>query len=101
MGIKKKRYINPSYLGDLILSLNSDSRNLQLGLALGRGISLNEFEQKNPQMNIEGINTIKELYKYTKNSEQYPLINFLYSVLYEQRAFSINISDLAIHSFIF
>ena len=85
LGTKRKTYLGPSYFGDLILSLSQSSRNSQLGFAIGQGIGLKEFRRQNPQMSIEGLNTIKELYQYTKNKKEYPLINSLYSIIYEEQ----------------
>ena len=82
LGVNKETYLGPAYFGDLILSLSQTSRNFHLGFAIGQGTNLKNFLDQNPSLSIEGLNTIKELYQYTKNKD-YPLINTLYSVLYQ------------------
>ena len=93
--IKTKTYLGPAYFGDLILSLSQTSRNSHLGFKIGQGAKLKDFLDENPSLSIEGLNTIKELYKYTKNKE-YPLINSLYSILYEDQPADLLLKDKSI-----
>ena len=64
LGASHRSFLGPAYLGDLILSLEKESRNSRLGLALGQGQSLEGFLAENPQINVEGVNTIKALNSY-------------------------------------
>ena len=82
--IRRTTYLGPAYLGDLILSLSPDSRNFNLGLSIGQKLS-SENLLYNPNVSIEGINTIKEIYKYVKNKKGYDLIKTLYKILYENK----------------
>ena len=77
-------YLGPAYLGDLILSLSPDSRNFNLGLSIGQNLSAENLLHQ-PDINIEGINTIKEIYKYVENRKNYDLIKTLYQILYENK----------------
>ena len=90
LGVKTETYLGPAYFGDLILSLSQSSRNSHLGFTIGQGTKLSDYLEQKPQLSIEGLNTIKELYKYTKNkTKKYPLINTLYEVLYEDKPVSL------------
>ena len=83
LGSDPSVFLGPSYLGDLILSLERESRNSRLGFALGKGQSFKDFLKENPKINTEGANTIKELYKYAKGKKGFRFIKFLYRIVYE------------------
>ncbi|MBL1433477.1 MAG: NAD(P)-dependent glycerol-3-phosphate dehydrogenase [Gammaproteobacteria bacterium] len=71
-------------LGDLILTCTDDqSRNRQLGLALGRGHSLTDALEAIDQV-VEGVNTARELHQLmqTHNIDM-PICDSVYRVLYE------------------
>ena len=83
LGASQESFLGPAYLGDLILSLEKESRNTRFGLALGRGQSLSVFFKQNPNINIEGLNTIKSLKNYLKDREGFEFIRTLYKIVYE------------------
>lgn len=71
-------------LGDLILTCTDDqSRNRRLGLALGRGQSLNSALAEIAQV-VEGVNTTRELYQLAQQHDiEMPICHNVYRVLYE------------------
>jgi len=82
-------------LGDLILSCTDDqSRNRQLGLALGRGQSL-DTALNNINQVVEGVNTARELQQLmqTHNIDM-PICHNVYRVLYESLAPTDAVYDL-------
>ena len=85
LGTSETTFLGPAYLGDLILSLEQESRNSRFGFALGKGQSLNTFLKQNPNVNIEGLNTINSLNSYLKGREGFPFINSLYKIIYENK----------------
>ena len=85
LGANPDSFLGPAYLGDLILSLEKESRNARLGLALGRGQSLSSFKKQNPYINAEGLNTVKSLKNYLQYREGFEFINTLYDIIYEER----------------
>ena len=85
LGANKNTFLGPSYLGDVILSLDQESRNSRLGLALGRGQSFKDFLKQNPKINVEGANTVKELYNYLNGREGVAIIKHLYQIVHENK----------------
>lgn len=85
--------LSPAYFGDVILSLEEESRNTQFGIALGRGVSPSEFFEQNPEVNVEGFGTVEALYllmkdRYSVLKDEYfpfPFIRGLYQILYENK----------------
>ena len=85
LGASQDSFLGPAYLGDLILSLEKESRNTRLGLALGTGQSLSAFKIQNPNVNVEGLNTIKNLNRYLQDREGFEFIKTLYNIIYEEQ----------------
>ena len=85
LGANKNTFLGPSYLGDVILSLDQESRNSRLGLALGGGQSFKDFLRENPNINVEGANTIKELYSYLKERKGFVITKHLYQIVHESK----------------
>ncbi|MGH0053877.1 MAG: NAD(P)H-dependent glycerol-3-phosphate dehydrogenase [Sphaerochaetaceae bacterium] len=73
-------------LGDLgLTSLNDLSRNRTLGLLMGKGFSINNGERSATV--IEGSRTVKlmgELTRERQVEEEFPLVQALYRMMYEQ-----------------
>ena len=85
LGASQDSFLGPAYLGDLILSLEKESRNTRFGWALGGGQSLSAFKTQNPNINVEGLNTIKNLNEYLKDKEGFEFMNTLYKIIYEEQ----------------
>ena len=71
-------------LGDLLVTcLSEHSRNRRAGKLIGRGISIEEAK-KEVGMTIESIDNIEVAYKLAKKYNiEMPIVNAVYSVLYE------------------
>lgn len=84
MGGKMETYLGLCGLGDLIVTCTSvHSRNFQAGYAIGKANSAKEFLETNTKT-VEGINTVKAVYSMTKDIDvEMPIVNQLYSVLYQ------------------
>ena len=93
LGIYNDSYWSPAYFGDIVLSLEEESRNTRFGIALGRGVSPSEFFEQHPGINVEGFGTVKALYFRMKDNFSvlkdsyfpFPLIQSLYQILYENK----------------
>lgn len=93
LGIYNDSYWSPAYFGDIILSLEEESRNTKFGIALGKGISPTEFFKQHPGINVEGFGTVKALYFLMKDSYSalkdeyfpFPFVKNLYQILYENK----------------
>ncbi len=71
-------------VGDLMVTCYSHhSRNLRFGLAIGRGLSMEEAASEIGQV-VEGAHTVKALVAYARKSGiELPVAEGVYSVLYE------------------
>lgn len=85
-GGKLETYLGLTGLGDLIVTCYSfHSRNFQAGLEIGKANSAEEF-LKNNKKTVEGINTVKTMYKISlKDKVELPIITCLYMILFENR----------------
>lgn len=72
-------------LGDLLVTcLSEHSRNRRAGKLIGRGLSIEEAK-KEVGMTIESIDNIEVAYKLAKKYNiEMPIVNAVYSVLYEE-----------------
>ena len=82
-GAKPETFFGLSGLGDLVLtSTDNQSRNRQLGLLIGSGISLdNAIEELGTTP--EGVHAVKALYNKQALQEGLPIANAVYSILFE------------------
>ncbi|GHS90491.1 glycerol-3-phosphate dehydrogenase [NAD(P)+] [Synergistales bacterium] len=71
-------------VGDLMVTCYSHhSRNLRLGAAIGRGMSVEEAESEIGQV-VEGVHTVKALVAYAKKTGiELPIAEGVYAVLYD------------------
>lgn len=99
LGVALGGHINTFYglagVGDLILTCTDDqSRNRRLGLALGRGHSLDSALSDIAQV-VEGIDTARELYHLARTHHiDMPISHNVYRVLYEGLAPAQAVDDL-------
>nr|WP_324259223.1 NAD(P)H-dependent glycerol-3-phosphate dehydrogenase [Cellvibrio fontiphilus] len=89
MGANPMTFLGLAGVGDLILTCTSDlSRNYRVGYALGQGKQLDEIVSSLGQV-AEGVNTLRQVKQKAGELGIYmPLVNGLYSVLFEGRAIS-------------
>lgn len=79
-------YMGLTGLGDLIVTCNSrHSRNFQAGFQIGQDDSATKFMAENTKT-VEGVRTTKIIHEVAKNlSIKTPIIDAIYSVIYEQK----------------
>jgi glycerol-3-phosphate dehydrogenase (NAD(P)+) len=84
LGAKQETMIGLSGIGDLILTCTDDqSRNRQLGLAIGRGLSVDEAV-KAVGKTVEGMYAAKEVLKRAKQAGvEMPIVEQVYKILFE------------------
>ena len=82
-GAKQETFYGLSGLGYLVLtSTDNQSRNRQLGLLIGSGMSLGTAIEK-LGTTPEGVHAVKALYKKQALHEGLPIANAVYSILFE------------------
>ena len=82
-GAKPETFFGLSGLGDLVLtSTDNQSRNRQLGLLIGSGMSLGTAIEK-LGTTPEGVHAVKALYNKQALHEGLPIANAVYSILFE------------------
>ncbi len=83
-GGKKSTYLGLTGIGDLMVTCNSiHSRNYRAGLWIGRDDSAADF-LKNSTETVEGVKTTEVIHLLAKdNGIELPIVEALYSVLYE------------------
>lgn len=84
LGGKRETFMGLAGLGDLVLTCtDNQSRNRRLGLALGRGESMEEALASIDQV-VEGVQTAREVYELSKRiGVDMPITEQVYAVLYE------------------
>jgi len=85
---KDRKILQPSYLGDLLVTCySSHSRNRSLGVLIGKGFSVENAIEK-MTMVAEGYPATKSIYarvKKLKKTKQIPIISSTYNVLYKEK----------------
>lgn len=85
---KDRKILQPSYLGDLLVTCySSHSRNRSLGVLIGKGCSVENAIEK-MTMVAEGYPATKSIYarvKKLKKTKQIPIISSTYNVLYKEK----------------
>ncbi|OOY53978.1 NAD(P)H-dependent glycerol-3-phosphate dehydrogenase [Solemya velum gill symbiont] len=84
IGAHHETFMGLAGLGDLTLTCTDDqSRNRRLGLALARGLTIDEAKAE-IQQEIEGINTAREVYFKAKElGVEMPITDQVYRIIYE------------------
>lgn len=84
MGGNNKTMMGLSGLGDLLLTCTDDqSRNRRMGLAIGRGISMDDAQAEIGQV-VEGVQAAKLIFSLAQEQHiEMPIIEQVYKVLYQ------------------
>ena len=84
-----------SGLGDLtVTAFSKFSRNREFGINLGKGLSF-ENAKKEVKMTVEGISATKIVYKLSKKDKiNMPIVNQVYSILFDNKNPKIAINEL-------
>lgn len=84
LGAHAETFMGLAGLGDLTLTCtDNQSRNRRLGLALARGLSIDEAKAE-IQQEIEGVNTAREVYfKARELGVEMPITDQVYRILFE------------------
>ena len=84
-----------SGLGDLsVTAFSKFSRNREFGVKIGEGLSF-EAAKKDINMTVEGIFATKIIYKISKKEKiNMPIVNEVYSILFNNKNPKIAINDL-------
>jgi len=84
LGARPETFAGLAGMGDLILTCNGkQSRNLQVGMALARGLSL-EQALSNLGMVAEGVHTTKSAFQLSQSlGVELPITTMVYRILYE------------------
>lgn len=95
MGAKATTFAGLSGIGDLIVTCTSmHSRNRRAGILIGQGKSCDEA-MKEVNMVVEGVYATKEAYKLSKKyNVEMPIIQEVYSVLFEGKSAKDAVCDL-------
>ncbi len=86
LGGREKTFMGLSGMGDLVLTCTGDlSRNRQVGLELGRGMTLEEILAEKKTV-AEGVKTTESVYRLSRRLKvEMPITEQVYSVLFENR----------------
>ncbi|MBQ4843933.1 NAD(P)H-dependent glycerol-3-phosphate dehydrogenase [Pseudoalteromonas sp. MMG005] len=86
LGARSETFMGMAGLGDLILTCtDNQSRNRRFGLALGKGLAVQEAMDSIGQV-VEGFRNTKEVYLLAKRSGiEMPITEQIYQVLYQQK----------------
>ena len=84
LGGQQKTLMGLSGLGDLLLTCTDDqSRNRCMGLAIGKGQSIEQAQEEIQQV-VEGVQTARLVYALANQLEvEMPIVEQVYKVLYE------------------
>lgn len=96
---KKKHFMDLQDFGDLIVTcLSEHSRNRKAGMLIGQGKTLEEA-RKEIGMVIESVDNIEVAYKLGKiHNVEMPILNTVYSVLFENLKPEIAVNNLMIRN---
>ena len=86
LGAQRETFMGLAGLGDLVLTCTDDlSRNRRMGLALAKGMSVEEAKAEIKQV-VEGVMTTDEVWRVAQQFEvEMPITEQVYAVLYEGR----------------
>lgn len=83
LGGNKKTIMSYAGIGDLILTCTSSkSRNFTFGRLIGSKVSIEEIEEYKKTTTIEGLYTLKSIYKLLRNKKVHmPIIDIMYRII--------------------
>ena len=98
----KNTFYGLSGLGDLtVTAFSKHSRNREFGIKIGEGLTL-EDAQKEVKMTIEGISATKIIYNLSKKDKiNMPIVNQVYSILFDNKNPKIAINELMKRKLVF
>lgn len=87
LGGSKKTVLSFAGFGDILLTCTSEkSRNYSFGKLIGSGATKEEIEQYLNTITVEGVYTLKSIYKLLKNKKiKIPIINIIYDIVFKER----------------
>lgn len=88
LGGNPKTILSYAGFGDLLLTATSvKSRNYQFGQMIGRKMDKEKIEEYKNTTTIEGLYTLKSIYKLLKNKKvDIPIINIIYDIIYKEKS---------------
>ena len=95
MGANPLTFLGLAGVGDLMVTCGSPlSRNYQLGMFIGQGLSLDKATEKLGRL-AEGVNTVRTVrHKAAEMGVYMPIVTGLYSILFESRSVESVIHDV-------
>ena len=95
MGAEPLTFLGLAGVGDLMVTCGSSlSRNYQLGMSLGHGLTLDQATEKLGRL-AEGVNTVKTVkHKSVEMGVYMPIVDGLYSILFQSKSVESVIQDL-------
>lgn len=86
LGGSKKTILSFAGFGDILLTCTSEkSRNYSFGKLIGSNASKEEIEKYRSDITIEGLYTLRSIYKLIKNKKiDIPTINIIYNVVFKE-----------------
>lgn len=87
LGGSKKTVLSFAGFGDILLTCTSEkSRNYSFGKLIGSGASKEEIDNYLNIITVEGVYTLKSIYKLLKNRKiKIPIINIIYDIVFKNR----------------
>ena len=87
LGGSKKTVLSFAGFGDILLTCTSEkSRNYSFGKLIGSGASKEEIDNYLNTTTVEGVYTLKSIYKLLKNRKiKIPIINIIYDIVFKNR----------------
>lgn len=88
LGGSRKTILSFAGFGDLLLTATSDkSRNYKFGCLIGKGATREEIDEYINDTTIEGLYTLKSIYKLLKNKKaKIPIINIIYDIVFKEKS---------------
>lgn len=85
LGGSKKTILSLAGFGDILLTCTSEkSRNYCFGKLIGCGSTTKEMEEYKSSITVEGIYTLKSIYKLINNKKiNIPIINIIYNIVFK------------------
>lgn len=85
LGGNKRTILSFAGFGDILLTCTSEnSRNYSFGKLIGSGASKEEIEEYKNKITVEGLYTLKSIYKLISNKKiDIPIINIIYDIVFK------------------
>lgn len=86
LGGNKRTILSFAGFGDILLTCTSEnSRNYSFGKLIGSGASKEEIEEYKNKITVEGLYTLKSIYKLISNKKiDIPTINIIYDIVFKE-----------------